>query len=59
MARWKWKRMAVHMLNPKFPEKNESICWIRGRRGVSLTTNPDRVTCKFCKKILEEKNIEK
>ena len=56
MARWKWKRMAVHLLDETKPEKNDSICWINGKRGLSLTMNPDRVTCKFCRKILEEKD---
>ena len=48
--------MAVHLLDENKPEKNDSICWINGKRGLSLTMNPDRVTCKFCRKILEEKD---
>jgi len=58
MARWKWKRMAIHFLDERENKKNNSICWINGKRGLSLTMNPERVTCKFCQKILGGKNVD-
>jgi len=62
MARrtWRWGANAVHMSNKeKYDEGiRESICWVTGRRGVALTLNPDRVTCKFCRKILEGKHVD-
>ena len=62
MARkyWRWATLAVHMANKKEYDNGirKPICWVTGRRGLSLTLNPERVTCKFCKKILEAKNAE-
>ena len=63
MVRHGWNlRMAlkIHMADKTKYNKGlrESICWVTGRRGLLLTLNPERVTCKFCKRILEEKNVD-
>lgn len=55
MSRWKWGKLVNHMLDVSKTDRNESICWVTGRRGLSITNDPNRVTCKFCKKILEDK----
>jgi len=53
MSRWKWGKNAIHLSKK---DERDSICWVTGKRGLSLTTDPERVTCKFCRKILEVKN---
>lgn len=54
--RWTLWSKAIHMWNTKTDER-DSICWVTGsKRNLSLTTDPDRVTCKFCLKILEAEN---
>jgi len=57
-SRWKWGQHAIHMGNKEKLEDGirESICWVTGRRGLSLTLDPNRVTCKFCRKIMESKD---
>ena len=57
-SRWKWGKTAVHMCDLKLYEDGigDSICWVKSRRTLSLTFDRDRVTCKFCIKILEKKN---
>ena len=59
-GRWRWNKFAIHMLSESLLKDGirDSICWVTGKKGLSLTTNPKRVTCKFCQKIMENKYVD-
>lgn len=58
MTRWKWGKLAVHMGDKEKLDEGvkDSLCWVTARRGLTITLDPKRVTCKFCQKILEDEN---
>ena len=53
---WHLWSKAIHMWNTETDE-SDSICWVTGsKRNLSLTTDRDRVSCKFCLRILERED---
>ena len=52
----KWGKQATHRVDDELLKegKRDSICWVKGRRGLICTTDPNRVTCSFCKRIMKE-----
>lgn len=50
---WRW-RHSLRVYHFQGEINGESICWVKSLRGIKLTTNKRRVTCKNCKKIIDE-----
>jgi len=52
---WNW-RHTLRVYHLRNGELDESVCWVKSLRGIKLTSNIKRVTCRNCKKIIGEKN---
>jgi hypothetical protein len=50
---WNWKH-TLRVFHLRDEEMEKSVCWAKSLRGLRLTSNPKKVTCRNCKKIMEE-----
>lgn len=58
MSRRLWNKTVVHMADKELLDKGvcDSICWIKSRRHLNVTLDVGRVSCKFCRKLLEDED---